>query len=75
MGKEVVGINSRSSNSQVRMVHHQPAAPMGQAGLAISMALHKGPGALMGNQQPTTGLATLPLLATKRLPRLCPSTA
>lgn len=75
MGKEVVGISSRSSNSQVLMAHHQLAAPMGQAGLATSMALHKGPGALTGNQQPTTGLATLPLPAMKRLPRLCLSTA
>lgn len=75
MGKEVAGINSRSSNSQVLMVHHQLAVPMGQAGLAISMALHKGGEALMGNQQLTIGLATLPLPATKRLLRLCPSTA
>lgn len=75
MVKEVVAINSRSSNSQVLMVHHQPAVPMGQAGLATSMGPHKGAGALMGNQQPTTGPATLPLLATKRLLRLCPSVA
>lgn len=73
MGEAAEGINS--SNRPAPMVHHQQAVPMGQAGVAISMGLHKGVGEHMGNQHQTTGLATLPLRAMKRLPRLSLSTA